>query len=82
VFGHLVKIPRVPCVTDGGKTLKIEINEAQAKALYEVLMALDDATHPSRVKIDGEPFDGAPFGPNRTALRRVWWKVAKVLGHA
>jgi len=62
--------------------IELTITKKQADALYEVLMALDDATHPSRVKTDGEPFDGAPFGPNRATLRSVWWKIAKVLGHA
>ena len=62
--------------------MRIEITEEQAKALYDVLPALEDATAPTVVEDAGAPFDGAPSGGARRALRGVWWKVAKALGHA
>lgn len=62
--------------------ITLQLTEKQAEVLYGVLIAVDDATHPYDVALEGEPFEGAPAGRKRYSLRRVWWKVAKALGYA
>jgi len=61
--------------------ISIDLTQKQAEALYNTLLALDEAQL-YQDKYDGPLFEDAPEGHARQRLREAWYKVAKKLGHA